>query len=185
MIRSEKEILLAVMPRKTLTDNELHTVLLEIEAIVNSRPLTDVPMEPNENTPLTPNHLLRVNNDVALSTFQNNEDDCYSRQRFRLVQFTADEFWKCWLIEYPRTVLTRSKWHEKRKNLKPGDIVLLNDTFSPRGKWPLGKIVKTFPNKYGNVRSVLLKTINGSLKRPTCKLCPIVLVEHTFDSSKS
>ena len=61
--------------------------------------------------------------------------------------------------------------------------MLLNDTSSPRGKWPLGKVVKTFPDRYGEVRSVLLKTINGSLKRPTCKLCPIVLAERTFDSS--
>ena len=108
MIRSVREILLDVMPKKTLTEDELHTVLLEIEAVVNSRLLTDVPMELNENTPLTPNHLLRVNYDVALSPFQTNEDDCYSHQRFRLVQFTADEFWKRWLIEYPGTVLTRS-----------------------------------------------------------------------------
>ena len=62
--------------------------------------------------------------------------------------------------------------------------MLLNDT-SSRGKWPLGQVVKTFPDRYGNVRSLLLNTINESLKRPTCKLCPIVLVERTFDSSKS
>ena len=69
MTRSVREILLAVMPKKTLIDDELHTVLLEIEAIVNLRPLPDVPMEHNENTPFPPNHLLRVNYDVALSPF--------------------------------------------------------------------------------------------------------------------
>ena len=85
MIHSVREILLAVMPKKTLTDDELHTLLLEIESIINSRPLTDVPLELNETTPLTPNHLFRVNHEVALSPFQTGEDDCYSRQRFRLV----------------------------------------------------------------------------------------------------
>ena len=63
--------------------------------------------------------------------------------------------------------------------------MLLNDTSSPHGKWPLGKVVKTFPDRYWDVRSVILKTINGFLKRPTCKLCPIVLVESTFDSGVS
>ena len=53
MIRSVREILSSVMPKKTLTDDELHTILLEIESIINSRPLTDVPLEPNETTPLT------------------------------------------------------------------------------------------------------------------------------------
>ena len=79
MIRSVREILLAVMPKKTLTNDELHTVLLEIEAIiVNSRPLTDVPIEPSKNTLLMQNHLLRVDYDVAFLPFQTNEDDCYS-----------------------------------------------------------------------------------------------------------
>ena len=128
MIRFVREILLAVMPKKTLTDDELHTLLLEIESIINSRPLTDVPLEPNETTFLTPNHLVRVNHEVALSPFKTGEDDCYSRQRFRLVQFTADEFWKRWIVEYPRTILIRSKWHEKKKNFLPGDVVFLLDT---------------------------------------------------------
>ena len=65
----------------------------------------------------TVNYVTTVDYDVALSPFETNDDDCYSRQCFRLVQFTADEFWKRWLIKYPRTILTRNEWHEKRKIL--------------------------------------------------------------------
>ena len=161
MIRSVREILLAVMPKKTLTDDELHTLLLEIESIINSRPLTDVPLEPNETTPLTPKHLLRANQEVALSPF-------------RLVPFTADEFWKRWIVEYSRTILIRSKRHEKKRNFLSGDVVFLLDTPSPRGQWPLGKVIKTFPDRHDNVRTVLVKTTNGSLKRPSCKLCLVI-----------
>ena len=160
------------MPKKTLTDDEMHT--LEIESIINSRPLTDVPLEPNEISSLTPNHLLRVNHEVALSPFQTGEDDCYSRQRFCVVQFTADEFWKRWIVEYPRTILTRSKWHEKKRNFLPDDVVLLLDTPSLWGQWLLGKVIKTFLDRHDNVRTVLVKTTNGSLKKPSRKLCLVI-----------
>ena len=54
--------------------------------------------------------------------------------------------------------MKRSKWYVSRKNLSPGDIVMIVDTFTPRGKWPLGKITKTFPDSDGLVRTVLVKT---------------------------
>ena len=96
-------------PKKTLTDDELHTLLLEVESIVNSRPVTDVPLEANESTPLTPNHLLRINHEFAMPPFQTSEDDCYARQRYRLVQFVADKFWKRCIVEYTRTILARKQ----------------------------------------------------------------------------
>ena len=106
------------MSKKTFTDDELHTLRLEVESIVISRPLTDVPLEANESTPLSPNHL-RINHDFALPPFQTSEDDCYARQRCRLVQFVADKFWKRWIVEYPRTILARSKWHNKKRDFQP------------------------------------------------------------------
>ena len=65
MIRTVRKVLLAVMPRKTLTDDDLHTILPEVESIVNLRPLTDIPLKKGEETPLTPNHLLRLNSFVV------------------------------------------------------------------------------------------------------------------------
>ena len=40
----------------------------------------------------TVNYVSKVDYDVALSPFETNDDDSYSRQCFRLLQFTADEF---------------------------------------------------------------------------------------------
>ena len=70
------------------------------------------------------------------------ESDCYSHQRFRIVQYIADKFWKRWIVEYPKTIMKRSKWYVSRRNFSPGDIVMIVDTFTPRGKWPLGKSTK-------------------------------------------
>ena len=81
MIRSVRNIA-GSNAKKTLTDDELHALLLEIESIVNSRPLTDVRWEVNESTLFTPNHLLSIKQDFALPSFQTYEDDCYARERF-------------------------------------------------------------------------------------------------------
>ena len=174
MIRSVRQILVSVMPNKSLTDDDLSTILAEVENIVNSRPLTDLSLEPGEATPLTPNHLLRLNSAVTPAPIKVDDSDCYSRQRFRLVQYVADEFWKRWIIEYPRTIMNRSKWKTKRRNFLPGDIVLIQDVTYPRGKWPLGKITKVFPDSSGYVRTVVVETFKGSFKRPITKLCLIV-----------
>ena len=114
MIRLVRQILLAVTPTQTLRDDDLATLFAEVEAIVNSRPLTDVPLEVGEPTPLSPNHLLRVNAAVAKPFMLTDESDNYARQRFRIVQYAADQFWQRWLLDYPKTIQTRGKWHKTR-----------------------------------------------------------------------
>ena len=59
--------------------------ILEVEYIIDSRPLTPLLMDPEHDAPLTPNHLkmLRGNCDQAPGIFQS--DDQYSRKRWRQV----------------------------------------------------------------------------------------------------
>ena len=82
---------------KNATRVRLESFQLWVEAIVKSRPLTDVPLEAVENMRLTPNHLLRINSSVAHPFVNTNKSDCYSRQRFRIIQFAAEQFWKRWI----------------------------------------------------------------------------------------
>ena len=66
MIRTVRKVLLAVTPKATLTDDDLYTLLTEVESIKNSRPLADITLEAGAVTyPLTPNHLLRLNPAMA------------------------------------------------------------------------------------------------------------------------
>jgi len=58
MVRSVHRILTFPSGERTLIDDQLHTLLLEAEAILNSRPLTQVTFDVNGKTPLTPNHLV-------------------------------------------------------------------------------------------------------------------------------
>ena len=110
MVGVVKQIFKAILLGKSLDDDALHTILLEVETMVNSRPLTDVLVDPGSNFPLTPNHLLRISPAIGPPLKVIDKPDVYARQRHRLVQFVADEFWRRWVLEYPRTLFTRSKW---------------------------------------------------------------------------
>ena len=78
MIRVVRNVLLAITPKQMLYDDDLVTLFTEVEAIVNSRPLTNVPLEAGIDTPLTLNHLLRLNPVVAPPCILTENSDNYS-----------------------------------------------------------------------------------------------------------
>ena len=86
----------------------------------------------------------------------------------------ADQFWRKWLKEYLPELQRRHKWLESRKNVKPGDLVLIVDENTPRSLWPLGIIVDVKYSRDGLVRTVRVRTKSTVLTRPVTK---IVLLE--------
>ena len=68
---------------------------------------------------------------------------------------------------------TRAKWTEVVKDLKEGDVVLVFDKNLPRGRWPLGRIVETYPGKDGHTRVAKVQLGTKSLVRPIHKLEPL------------
>ena len=66
MIRLVRRVLSSVLRQQTLDDNGLHTVLCEVEAILNDRPITQLSNDLNDLETLTPNHLLLLKGKSAL-----------------------------------------------------------------------------------------------------------------------
>lgn len=61
--------------------------------------------------------------------------------------------------------------------MKPGQVVLMCDDATPRGKWPKAVVVETLPDKEGVVRRVKVRTAHGSeFIRDVRKLCLLELV---------
>ena len=177
-IRSIRRIFTAICRNQTLTDDLLQTLFIEVEKILNSRPLFPIMLDPTANEPLTPNHLLLAHSEDNLPPGLFNAKDEYTRRRWRQVQHLTNMFWKRWLREYLPTIALRSKWPDRVRNLKPGDIVLVVDETVPRGKWRMGRVSKTFPDHRGNVRVVEVKTQSGVIRRPIAKLCLIGESDH-------
>ena len=167
----------SVVREQTLTDDYLHTLFCEIEAIVNSRPITRVPGEVSDLEPLTPNHLLQLKSDVNLSPAIAGKLSQYAKRRWRQVQYLADLFWRRWTAEYLPQLLQRQKWVHPKRNAKEGDVVLIVNEATPRNAWPLGRVIETLPGSDGLVRRVKVKTKSNVLVRPIDKLCLLLEAE--------
>ncbi|GBP35730.1 hypothetical protein EVAR_82664_1 [Eumeta japonica] len=168
MIRTIKSSLYAVLKERKPREETLHTLLLEVEHIVNSRPLT--PVEPDLNREaLTPNHFLigRSCGISPIGIFKATDADSHT---WKTAQRLADEFWHRWSMEYLPNLLLRKTSTAGHLEPKVGDPVLIADKTMPRGLWPRGRIVKTIPGRDNKVRIVEIQTKLGILKRPTSRL---------------
>ena len=159
-IRTTRSILNNILNdfKGRLDTSSLRTFFYEVMAIINSRPLTCQTLnDPKSLEPLTPNHLLTMKNKLISPPPGNFvQEDIFARKRWRKVQYLAEQFWGRWRKEYLLTLNSRQKWSVPRRNLKIGDIVIVQQETS-RNEWPLGKIMETTPDKDGLVRSVRIK----------------------------
>lgn len=171
VIRMIKKILSSILHQQTLDDEGFHTVLCEIEAILNDRPITKLSDDPNDLEPLTPNHLLQMKGKPVLPPGLFDQSELYSKRRWKQVQYMCDLFWRRWTSKYLPLLQERQKWNKERRSFVPGDIVVIVDSTAPRGSWLMGRVLEVFPDKNGIVRSVRVQTKTNILERPVTKLC--------------
>ena len=99
-IRTVRKVLKVVTKLQALSEESLHTLLCEVEAIVNGRPITKLSDDPRDLEPMTTNHLLLLRSGPAVLPGNFNKDDNYSQRKWRQVQYLADVFWHRWIREY-------------------------------------------------------------------------------------
>ena len=171
-----------------LNDEALHTLLLEAEAIVNSRPLTADNINDPSSISLSPAQLLTMKSKLVLpppGVFQ--KEDLYARKRWRRVQYLANEFWNRWRKEFLSNLQSRQKWSKTHRNFQVGDLVLLRDDDKVRNHWPRGIVSQTFPDSSGLVRSVAVRVGNSKdlLTRPIAKLVLLVEADDLIDPTSN
>ena len=163
LIQSLKSALKKTVGCKCLTRGELETTIHEIEACVNSRPLTFLSGDIDVENPLTPYHFLlghgqgyyRPHLDVApVTSYQD------LGHRFELRKTVLDQFWVVWTTDYIRN-LPPWKGTAGRCEVKIGSVVLVQDVNQPRLKWPLGIVTQVFPGRDGVVRTVEVRMAKG------------------------
>lgn len=170
LIRSTRRILKQLLHAQLVSDETLMTLMTEAEKILNDRPITNIGDDVTDPDPLTPSKLLLLKNNACLplGTFQSH--DRYTRRWWRQAQYLADVFWHRWVREYLPTLQERQKWTQVKRNFRVDDLVLVVDENLPRGQWPLGRILETYPDEKGQVRSVRVRIGDGMKKRPIHKL---------------
>nr|XP_049576325.1 uncharacterized protein LOC125968877 [Syngnathus scovelli] len=169
--------LLSKGPTTRLTHEVLVTLMAEVVAIMNARPLVPVSTDRGAPEVLSPGMLLTQKANPVLAPPGNFElRDLYKAQ-WHQVQGLADCFWKRWKREYLATLQARRKWKVEKPNVKEGDIVLLKDNQAKRNEWPLGTVVKAIPSHDSRVRKVEVKIVqHGSVKTYTRPITDVILL---------
>ncbi|KAL7735877.1 hypothetical protein ACLKA6_017873 [Drosophila palustris] len=97
------------------------------------------------------------------------------KRTWRATQVLIECFWKRFLKEYLPTLVNRPKWTKDCQNLRDGEIVVIRSPM-PRGDWPLGIVLKTFPGEDNVVRVAEVKTANNVFRRPVSSLCRLQII---------
>ena len=81
--------------------------------------------------------------------------------------------WKRWVAEQLPQNNVRTQWTKQEANVEVGDLVWLVDNNVRRSHYKMTRIQEVYPAKDGVVRSVLIKTNEGTFKRHLVKLAPL------------
>ncbi|XP_074643977.1 uncharacterized protein LOC141900828 [Tubulanus polymorphus] len=171
MIKQAKKAVKSILGNAKLTDEELLSAIVETEGLLNSRPLTYVSDDPDDEEVLTPNHFIHGQVGGNLAQSITDEVAFNPRNRWRYVQSLVKKVWRRWSSEYLTPLNTFPKWVRVRQNLKVNDIVMLKDEENPRGRWPLAKVVGVYPGEDELVRVARVRCRGKEYVRAVNKLC--------------
>ena len=188
MIKSVKRCLRKTLRNARLTYEELLTELVEIESILNSRPLTYTSTEDCKE-PVTPSHLMHGRRLLSLPTPGEGEED--NNWEPSLTDITRwqrhlagllDHFWKRWkgeyLLELREAHRDRNSTQSSKESIRINDIVVVHDENRSRGLWRVGRVVDLVRGNDGIVRGAKVRVAESgkkptTIRRPIQKLYPI------------
>ncbi len=169
-IRSIKAALRVTIGAQTVTEEVLRTVLVEVEGVLNSKPLGYTSSDVADLDPITPFCFLIGRRDASLPQVVYQNSEILSRRRWRHSQLLADHFWRHFLKYYLPSLQARQKWRTDKRTLEIGDVVMIVDSQLPRALWPVGKVAQVFPGSDGRVRTANVNVKGRTYTRVVARL---------------
>ena len=189
MIGLTKNCLSKALHHRQVTPEELVTILAEVEAILNNRPLTYINDDDREGEILTPAHLLYGRGIILYPFFQMEERNTAPCNLNTLVLYhnhiscIIEKFHSLFVDNY--LTMLREKHYLSRKPPsrcpKLGEVVILSIDM-PKVLWHLGRVVKLIPSADSIVREVEVITKNTIVRRTVDKLIPLELCSSEDDN---
>ena len=168
-----KQPLKKILGRSSLTIDEMSTVLTEVEAMVNSRPLTFISDDPDEASYLTPSSFLigRPTTCLPVRPCKGKEPTTkLTRKELNKMAVNQNKHlnqcWKMWNEEYVRNLGTVPTRQQESNKLKVGELVMVTDNMNPRCKWTVGIVDKVQEGRDAKIRRCWIKTGNVTKTRP-------------------
>ncbi|XP_055542724.1 uncharacterized protein LOC129728316 [Wyeomyia smithii] len=149
LIRSIKQNFERMQASRLPTQEVLESTLIEIENIVNSRLLTNIPIDNDDSPVLTPNHFLLGSANGMRSWVSLSDEPTVPRNNWKQSQLQANVYWKYWVRDYLPTITRRTKWFNPVSPIKVGDVVIVVGPRFPRNCWPKGRVIATSPASDG------------------------------------
>ncbi|KAG1650686.1 hypothetical protein GQR58_027818 [Nymphon striatum] len=176
LVKSIKRALKHAIGAQILAPFELYTCFLEAGNLVNQRPIGRKPTDPDDGSYICPNDILlgRASSEIPSGPFCQTKDP---RRRLEFIQKIVDCFWSKWVRDVFPALVPRSKWKIEKRNVRVGDIVVVQDINVVRGKWRIGRIVEVFPGSDGRIRNVRIRSGGITLQRPITKFVVILPFE--------
>lgn len=174
MIRSVKSVLMDIISETGLREEVLRAALADVENIINSRPLTYIPVESFQDLALTPNHFMHGSSSGIREKGNGECSGAALRKNYRISGQLANGFWKRWVKECLPYLTRRSKWFSKTADpISIDDVVIIVDDSSKRGSWPKGRVIDVHRSTDNQVRSAVVRTSKGLVTRPAVKLAKL------------
>lgn len=170
-VKSAKHHIIRTLGSQHLTYEELSTLFSQIEAILNSRPLTPLSSDPNDLEPITPGHFLIGRSLTSLPSPCFTEVNPHRLDRYQRIEQMRQMFWERWRNEYLSELQQRTKWRTKQEGLREGELVVLKEDNLPPLKWRMGRILKLYAGPDGVHRVAEVKTSKGTVRRAVHRLC--------------
>lgn len=156
LIKSVKRSLKVVIGDSTFTFSELQTVLFEVANLLNERPIGIKPGSDVETgSYLCPNELLlgRASNHAPVGKWTQSN----TSKRLDFMNNVVTGFWRKWQRDFFPTLLVQQKWHVATRNVRVGDLVLVQDSNALRGVWKLATVTEAQAGRDGLVRDVTVR----------------------------
>ena len=187
LVQSTKRCLRKTLGKSKLNYEELLTVIIEIEGVLNSRPLCHTYDESIDEV-ITPSHLMFGRR--LLSVFHDDlqpENVDFSpatlTNRTKHINKLLSNFWNTWSKEYLIGLREFHKDHNRipERQISLGEVVLVEDKL-PRNRWKMAVVTELYKGKDNYVRGCKLRTLTRNtsrisyLNRPVNKLYPLEIL---------
>ena len=178
-----KRLLRRTLKKSCLDSEEMTTVLVDCESIINSRPITFLADNDNEIAPLTPSHFLKETKEIGVLDLDKIENCDWNKRyayRVKLMECFRERFRN----EYLGALVQHKNNVNEPSKISIGDLVFIGYDNLKRVEWPLAKVKDLIMGRDGNVRVARLVTADGELVRPLQRLYCLELArkENMLDS---